>query len=163
MLHHGPAGQEENGKAYRLTPKGDYAEIVVAPDAWTLADMKRGKQPILSNKGASIWDVGDGVACLELHTKMNAVDADIIAMVKEAGKIDKKGFKALIIGSDSDNFSVGANVGIALFQANIAMWPAIEQGIQEGQDAYMKLKYAPFPVVAAVGGMALGCRRPKRH
>src|SRR5690606_7828352 len=151
-----PFYKEENGKAYRLTPQGDYAEIAVEPDAWTLADIKRGKQPILSNKGASIWDVGDGVACLELHTKMNAVDADIIAMVKEAAKIDKKGFKALIIGSDSDNFSVGANVGIALFQANIAMWPAIEQGISEGQDAYMKLKYAPFPVVAAVAGMALG-------
>ncbi|WP_341702669.1 3-hydroxyacyl-CoA dehydrogenase/enoyl-CoA hydratase family protein [Ferrovibrio sp.] len=151
-----PFYKEENGKAYRLMPSGDYAEMVVEADAWTLADMKRGKQPILSNKGASLWDVGDGVACLELHTKMNAVDADIIAMVKEAAKIDKKGFKALIIGGDYDNFSVGANVGIALFQANIAMWPAIEQGIQEGQDAYMKLKYAPFPVVAAVAGMALG-------
>lgn len=151
-----PFYKEEGGKAYRLTPKGDYAEIVVAADAWSLADMKRGKQPIASNKGASLWDVGDGVACLELHTKMNAVDADIIAMVKEAAKIDKKGFKALIIGGDYGDFSVGANVGIALFQANIAMWPAIEQGISEGQDAYMKLKYAPFPVVAAVAGMALG-------
>ncbi|WP_428245982.1 3-hydroxyacyl-CoA dehydrogenase/enoyl-CoA hydratase family protein [Ferrovibrio sp.] len=151
-----PFYKEENGKAYRLTPSGEYAEIVVAEGAWMLADIKRGKQPILSNKGASLWDVGDGVACLELHTKMNAVDADIIAMVKEAAKIDKKGFKALIIGGDYDNFSVGANVGIALFQANIAMWPAIEQGIAEGQDAYMKLKYAPFPVVAAVAGMALG-------
>src|SRR3546814_17947177 len=70
-------------------------------------------------------------SCRELHTKVNAVDADIIAMVKEATKIDKKGFKALIIGGDYDNFSVGANVGIALFQANIAMWPAIEQGISE--------------------------------
>ncbi|MBP6819255.1 MAG: 3-hydroxyacyl-CoA dehydrogenase/enoyl-CoA hydratase family protein [Ferrovibrio sp.] len=151
-----PFYKEENGKAYRLTPAGEYAEIVVQEGAWMLADVKRGKQPILSNKGASLWDVGDGVACLELHTKMNAVDADIIAMVKEAAKIDKKGFKALIIGGDYDNFSVGANVGIALFQANIAMWPAIEQGIAEGQDAYMKLKYAPFPVVAAVAGMALG-------
>ncbi len=151
-----PFYKEENGKAYRLTPAGEYAEIVVAQGAWMLADIKRGKQPILSNKGASLWDVDDGVACLELHTKMNAVDADIIAMVKEAAKIDKKGFKALIIGGDYDNFSVGANVGIALFQANIAMWPAIEQGIAEGQDAYMKLKYAPFPVVAAVAGMALG-------
>jgi 3-hydroxyacyl-CoA dehydrogenase len=151
-----PFYKEENGKAYRLTPAGEYAEIVVEAGAWALADMKRGKQPIASNRGASIWDVGDGVACLEFHTKMNAVDADIITMVKEAAKIDKKGFKALIIGGDYDNFSVGANVGIALFQANIAMWPAIEQGISEGQDAYMKLKYAPFPVVAAVAGMALG-------
>lgn len=151
-----PFYKQEGEKAFRLMPDGDYAEIAVQADAWTLADKKRGKQPILSNRGASLWDVGDGVACLEFHTKMNAVDADIIGMVKEAAKIDKKGFKALIIGGDYDNFSVGANVGIALFQANIAMWPAIEQGISEGQDAYMKLKYAPFPVVAAVAGMALG-------
>jgi len=151
-----PFYKEEGDRAFRLTPKGDYAEIVVEADAWALADKKRGKQPIASNRGASLWDIGDGVACLELHTKMNAVDADIIAMVKQAAAVDKKGFKALIIGGDSDNFSVGANVGIGLFQANIAMWPAIEQGIQEGQDAYMKLKYAPFPVVAAVAGMALG-------
>ncbi|WP_374630585.1 3-hydroxyacyl-CoA dehydrogenase/enoyl-CoA hydratase family protein [Ferrovibrio sp.] len=151
-----PFYKEDGDKAYRLMPNGEYAEIVVQADAWTLADKKRGKQPIASNKGASLWDLGDGVAGLEFHTKMNAVDADIITMVKEAAKIDKKGFKALVIGGDYDNFSVGANVGIALFQANIAMWPAIEQGISEGQDAYMKLKYAPFPVVSAVAGMALG-------
>ncbi len=151
-----PFYKEDGEKAYRLMPNGEYAEIVVQADAWTLADKKRGKQPIASNKGASLWDLGDGVAGLEFHTKMNAVDADIITMVKEAAKIDKKGFKALVIGGDYDNFSVGANVGIALFQANIAMWPAIEQGISEGQDAYMKLKYAPFPVVSAVAGMALG-------
>lgn len=151
-----PFYKEEGDKAYRLMPSGDYAEIAVAADAWALADKKRGKQPIASNRGASLWDIGDGVACLELHSKMNAIDGDIIAMVKEAAKIDKKGFKALIIGGDYDNFSVGANVGIALFQANIAMWPAIEQGMTEGQDAYMKLKYAPFPVVSAVAGMALG-------
>jgi len=151
-----PFFKEEGDKAYRLMPSGEYAEIPVAADAWALADRKRGSKPIASNRGASLWDVGDGVACLEFHTKMNAVDADILAMVKEAAKIDKKGFKALIIGGDYDNFSVGANVGIALFQANIAMWPAIEQGISEGQDAYMKLKYAPFPVVSAVAGMALG-------
>src|SRR3546814_8824455 len=107
-----PFYKEEGDKAWRLMPSGDYAEIAVAADAWALAVKKRGKQPIASNRGASLWDIGDGVACLELHTKMNAVDSDIIAMVKEATKIDKKGFKALIIGGDYDNFSVGANVGI---------------------------------------------------
>jgi 3-hydroxyacyl-CoA dehydrogenase len=100
--------------------------------------------------------VGDGVACLEFHTKMNAIDADIIAMVKEAANLHKKGWKALIIGNDADNFSVGANIGFALFQANMAMWPLIENGVAEGQNAYMALKYAPFPVVAAPAGMALG-------
>lgn len=151
-----PFYKEEGEKALYLTVKGDYAEIAVPEDAWTLADKKRGKQPIAKNKGASLWDVGDGVACLEFHTKMNAIDADIIAMVQKAAKIDKMGYKALIIGHDADNFSVGANIGLGLFAANMAMWPVIENGIQEGQNAYMALKYAPFPVVAAPAGMALG-------
>ncbi|MEQ8347956.1 MAG: 3-hydroxyacyl-CoA dehydrogenase/enoyl-CoA hydratase family protein [Sneathiellaceae bacterium] len=151
-----PFYTEDGETAYALTPAGDYAPIPVADDAWLLADRKRGRQPVASNKGASIWDVGDGVACLELHTKMNAVDADIIAMVSQAAKLHGKGYKALIIGHDADNFSVGANVGLGLFQANLAMWPMLEQGISEGQRAYKALKYAPFPVVAAPAGMALG-------
>lgn len=151
-----PLYKEENGKSFALTLTGDYAEIPVAADAWLLADKKRGSKPVAGNKGASIWDVGDGVACLEFHTKMNAIDADVIAMVKAAANLHKKGYKALIIGNDADNFSVGANVGLALFSANMAMWPVIENGISEGQSAYLALKYAPFPVVAAPAGMALG-------
>ncbi|MGQ3029787.1 MAG: enoyl-CoA hydratase/isomerase family protein, partial [Ferrovibrionaceae bacterium] len=151
-----PLYKEEGEKAYYLTLSGDYAEIPVADDAWSLADKKRGKARIAGNRGASIWDIGDGVACLEFHTKMNAIDADILNMVKEAANLHKKGYKALVIGHDGDNFSVGANVGIALFQANVAMWPVLEGGIAEGQNIYKALKYSPFPVVAAVAGMALG-------
>lgn len=139
-----------------MTADGEYAVVPVNDGAWMLADIKRGNEPFKANKGASLWDLGDGVACLELHTKMNSIDQDVVAMLTEAGKIDKKGFKALIIGNDADNFSVGANVGLALFAANAAMWPVIENSISEGQNALMKLKYAPFPVVAAPAGMALG-------
>jgi 3-hydroxyacyl-CoA dehydrogenase len=151
-----PLYKSEGRSAFFLTTDGDYAEIPVAKDAWTLADKTRGKKPIAANAGASLWDVGDQVACLEFHTKMNAIDPDILAMVQEAAKIDKKGFKALIIGNDADNFSVGANVGLLLFQANIAMWPVLEQALAQGQQAYLALKYAPFPVVAAPAGVALG-------
>ncbi len=151
-----PLYKEEGTDAFYMTKEGEYAVVPIADGAWTLADMKRGKEPVMANKGASIWDLGDGVACLELHTKMNSIDQDVVAMLGEAAKIDKKGFKALIIGNDADNFSVGANVGLALFAANAAMWPVIENSISEGQNALMKLKYAPFPVVAAPAGMALG-------
>ncbi|WP_340150696.1 3-hydroxyacyl-CoA dehydrogenase/enoyl-CoA hydratase family protein [uncultured Sneathiella sp.] len=151
-----PLYKEEGKDAYFMTVDGEYAVVPMAEGAWMLADIKRGNEPVASNKGASIWDLGDGVACLELHTKMNSIDQDVVAMLQEAGKIDRKGFKALVIGNDSDNFSVGANVGLALFAANAAMWPVIENSISEGQNALMKLKYAPFPVVAAPAGMALG-------
>lgn len=135
---------------------GTYSPVVPAADAWLLADIKRGRTPLKRNASASLWDVGDGVACLELHSKMNSLDENSIAMLKEAAKVDKLGFRALIIGSDADNFSVGANVGVALFGANAAMWPLIENAIAEGQKAMLGLKYAPFPVVAAPAGMALG-------
>ena len=148
--------KEEGRDAFYMTKDGDYAVVPVAEGAWMLADIKRGNEPVMSNKGASIWDLGDGVACLEIHTKMNSIDQDVVAMLGEAAKIDKKGFKALVIGNDADNFSVGANVGLALFAANAAMWPVIDNQISAGQNALMKLKYAPFPVVAAPAGMALG-------
>jgi len=151
-----PLYREQGTARQRLMPSGEYADIAVAPDAWTLADVKRGKQPIFKTGSASIWDIGDGVACLEFHAKMNAIDEGIISALREARGLDKKGFKALVIGNDSDNFSVGANVGVALFAANAAMWPVIEQQVEALQSALTALKYAPFPVVGAGAGMALG-------
>jgi 3-hydroxyacyl-CoA dehydrogenase len=148
--------REEGAKKQFLALDGSYQDVPVGDGAWMLADMKRGKERIAGNGSASLWDLGDGVACLEFHSKMNSIDSGTIEIVKQAAKIDKKGFKALVIGSDSDNFSVGANVGLGLFAANTAMWPVLEMSIKEGQDAYMALKYAPFPVVAAPAGMALG-------
>ncbi len=140
----------------QMTVSGDYAEVVFEEGAWRLQDKKRGQEPIASNASASLWDVGDGVACLEFHSKMNSIDGDIAAMIQKASKLHKDGYKALIVGNDADNFSVGANVGLSLFAANTAMWPMIEQGVKAGQDAYLALKYSPFPVVAAPAGMALG-------
>ncbi|HYM30716.1 MAG TPA: 3-hydroxyacyl-CoA dehydrogenase NAD-binding domain-containing protein [Candidatus Cybelea sp.] len=151
-----PFYKVEGDKALYLTVKSEYAEVPVPADAWTLADKKRGRKPVLGNRGASVWDVGDGVGCLEIHTKANALDTDVIEIVKKAAKLNTQGYKALIIGGDADNFSLGANIGLFLFAANLAMWPVLENGLSEGQNAYMALKYAPFPVVAAPAGMALG-------
>ena len=148
--------REDGADVLAFGPDGQYHKIAVADGAWRLADKKRGCEPIKRNHAASLWDVGDRVACLELHSKMNAIEQDTIALISEAAKIDKLGYKALIIGGDADNFSAGANVGIVLFAANAAMWPVIEQSISALQSALMALKYAKFPVVSAVAGMALG-------
>ncbi len=151
-----PLYREEDSRKQFLGLDGDYHDIVLPEGVYMLADVKRGKERIDGNGSASLWDLGDGVACLEFHTKMNSIDAGVIDVVKKAAKLDKKGFKALVVNNDGDNFSVGANIGLGLFAANTAMWPILEQSIKEGQDAYMALKYAPFPVVAAPAGMALG-------
>ena len=151
-----PLYREEGTKRQFMGLDSDYHDVKIPEGTWMLADVKRGKKRVDGNGSASLWDLGDGVACLEFHSKMNSIDSGTIDMVKKAAKIDKKGFKALVINTDADNFSVGANVGLGLFAANTAMWPVLEMSIKEGQDAYMALKYAPFPVVAAPAGMALG-------
>ena len=121
-----------------------------------LADIKRRGKPVARNGSASLWDIGDGVACFEFHSKMNAIDPDTLDLLDKAIGIVAKDFKALVVYNEGENFSVGANVGIALFAANVAAWPMIEDIVAKGQKVYRKLKHAPFPVVAAPFGMTLG-------
>ena len=122
-----------------------------------LADIKRSTKRVDGNRSASIWDIGDGVMCLECHTKMNALDAGVFEIIGKAiEQIPVKGFHALIIYNEGDNFSVGVNLGLALFAANIAAWTEITKTVQQGQKIYKALKYAPLPVIAAPSSMALG-------
>ncbi len=135
---------------------GGYEAIPTPGGSLMLADIKLTKKPVAKNASASLWDLGDGVACLELTSKMNSVDPDILAMIEQSIELVKKDFKGLVIGNDSDNFSVGANLGFMLMAANIAAWKEIGEVIRSGQRAMMNLKYSPFPVVSSLTGMALG-------
>ena len=121
-----------------------------------LQDIKRATTRVAGNGSASLWDIGDGVVCLEFHTKMNSIDPGIMTMVEKTLKvIPAENYKALVIHNEAANFSVGANIGLALFAANIAGWPEITKSVKAGQDVYKALKYSPFPVVGAPSGMAL--------
>jgi len=146
----------ENGHLQQFSFAGTYEDMKRADGVLLLADVKRAGKPLAKNGSASLWDVGDGVACLEFHTKMNALDPEVLAMIGKAIAIVGKGYKGLVVHNEASNFSVGANLGLLLFAVNIAAWPEIEAMIKQGQDAYMALKYAPFPVVGAPSGMALG-------
>lgn len=144
-----------NQRVY-LTTQGGYAPLPYTEGAWMLADKKLGAKPVFKNGSAALWDIGDGIACLEFTSKMNSIDPDILTAAEKAVEIVKGGFRGLVIGNDGDNFSVGANLGFILYAANMAAYPMISDVIRQGQRAVMGLKYAPFPVVASVGGMALG-------
>ncbi|MDX1975324.1 MAG: 3-hydroxyacyl-CoA dehydrogenase NAD-binding domain-containing protein [Rickettsiales bacterium] len=146
----------EGGKRQQFAIGGGYQAVVLPEGAMMLSDIKLGTKPVLKNASASLWDLGDGVACLELTSKMNSVDPDILAMIEQSIEKVKSDFKGLVIGNDGDNFSVGANLGFVLMAANIAAWSQISEVIKGGQHAMMGLKYAPFPVVASLTGMALG-------
>ncbi len=148
-----------DGRLDYLGRDGKYAPVKRRPGVLLLADIKRKSKPLARNGSASLWDVGDGVLCLEFHSKMNALDTEIMGMLGKGLDTVKKSagaFKAMVIYNEAENFSVGANVGLALFAANVALWPFIEEGETAGQNAYKNLKYAPFPVVSAPSGMALG-------
>lgn len=147
----------DNGKLHYFGTDGDYHGVERGDGVLLLADIKRAGKPVSKNASASLWDIGDKVLCIEFHTKMNAIDTDIFAMYDEAVKlIDGDTFKALVIYNEADNFSAGANLGLALFALNVGLFDQIEALVSGGQQIYKKLKYAPFPVVAAPAGLALG-------
>ena len=151
-----PFYRTEAGRLECLTTAGTYAPVQRPDGVLTLAAIKRAAKPLVRNGSASVWDVGDGVLCLEFTSKMNSIDADIMAMLGKAIALAAKSYKGLVIYNEGENFSVGANLGVALFAANVAAWPVIEQSVAGGQAVYKALKYAPIPVVGAPSGMALG-------
>ena len=146
----------EDGQLFYLGFDGEYTAVTRPDGVILLEDIKRKSEPVAGNRAASLWDIGDGVACLEFHTKMNALDADVLGAIKTSIRTVKKQFKAMVIYNEGSNFSAGANLGLALFAANIAAWPEIENLVETGQETYKALKYSPFPVVGAPSGLALG-------
>src|ERR1043165_6163336 len=147
----------KSGVLQQLAPDGRYRDVVRPPGVLLLSDIKRKSKPAKRNGAAALWDIGDGVFCLEFTSKMNAIDQDTLAMLKTAlDHVKATGGKGLVIHNEGEHFSVGANIGLALFAANIGLWPMIEASIEEGQKTYRRLKFAPFPVVGAPAGMALG-------
>jgi 3-hydroxyacyl-CoA dehydrogenase len=126
------------------------------PGKLLLADLKRRAEPLARNASASLWDVGDGVACLEFHSKMNTFDAPLLKMVRRSLEIVGGGYRALVIYNEAENFSAGANLGVLMYAVNIGLWDEVENLVKSGQDAFAALKFAPFPVVGAPSGLALG-------
>jgi 3-hydroxyacyl-CoA dehydrogenase len=145
-----------DGRRQVLGLDGQYRDIVRPEGVLMLEDIKLTSKPLLKNGSASLWDIGDGVACFEFTSKMNALDLDTMDLLSKSIAKVRSDFKALVVYNEGSNFSAGANLGLALFLANIAGWQQIEGMIAMGQQTYKALKYAPFPVVAAPSGMALG-------
>ena len=140
----------------RLRPAGGYAPIVPARGSMRLADAKRGRERVAGNDSASLWDLGRDVACLEFHTTMNVIDGSILALIGEALALVPNRFAGLVIHGDAEHFSAGANLGEALFAIDAGAWDRLATAAEIGQGAFKAMKYAPFPVVGAPAGMALG-------
>jgi 3-hydroxyacyl-CoA dehydrogenase len=146
----------DNGQLMYFGTDGLYHAITRRPGVLLLSDIKRTSKPIAKNASACLWDIGDGVVCFEFTSKSNSLDLDIMDMFTHCLEIIPKQYKALVIHNEGANFSVGANLAMALFAMNIGLWPLIGQLVERGQKALQDIKFAPFPVVGAPSGMALG-------
>jgi 3-hydroxyacyl-CoA dehydrogenase len=133
-----------------------YKRIEETPRVVLLPSLKERNLMIRSNPGASLFDMGDGVACLEFHSKMNAIGQDTGQMIVEALEAVETDFEGLVIGNHGTNFSVGANLAMLLFEIQDENWDVVESLIRDFQNVTMGIKYSKKPVVAAPAGMALG-------
>jgi 3-hydroxyacyl-CoA dehydrogenase len=121
-----------------------------------LKSEKEAGREVERNSGASLIDLGDGVVCCEFHAKMNAIGADLIAMLHKGLKRLDTDFDAMVIANQAVNFSVGANLMLMLVAAQEQEWDELHMAVKQFQNINLALKYAPKPVVAAPQGMALG-------
>ncbi len=127
------------------------------PGKLVLDHLRSAGRELKRNEGASLVDLGDGVLCLEFHSKMNSIGGDILGMVKTAIRTaEEGGYEGIVVGNQGVNFSVGANLMLLLFSALEGEWEDVNLMIRTFQDATMALKYSPVPTVSAPFQMALG-------
>lgn len=172
-----PFYTEKNGKPYRLVfdlekQEAHYAELLSAPGILKLENVKRNARPLVTHYSASLWDIGDGVTCFEFHSKMNTLDPSTLWTLNQSIQFmvqNSERYRAMVIYNEAKNFSLGANLGLldAGFQASASPWAkklglsnrlmdVVEAMIVQGQNVFNALRKAPFPVIGAPNGMALG-------
>ena len=135
---------------------GDAKKIEEPEGIIILKSLKEAGSEIEKNSGASLLDLGDGVVCCEFHAKMNAIGADLIAMMHKGLKRLETDFDAMVIANQAVNFSVGANLMLVLVAAQEQEWDELHMAVRQFQNVNLAIKYAPKPVVVAPQGMALG-------
>ena len=136
--------------------RGSSRTGAAAPD---LQILKYGEGPsrvVTKNAGASLVDLGDGVLCVEFHSKMNAIGGDTIADAARRRARGVRNFAALVVGNEARHFSAGANLMLLLLEAQEENWDEIDLMVRQFQNATMALRYADVPVIVAPAGLAIG-------
>jgi 3-hydroxyacyl-CoA dehydrogenase len=147
--------EKNEGKTFYFSD-GAYRQLDKRPEEISLADLKEQNKVIKKNAGASLIDIGDGVACLEFHSPKNAIGGDILQMITYSIEEVSKNYEGLVIGNQGSHFCVGANVMLLLMEAQDHNWFEIDMMIRQFQKAMSRIRYSEKPVVAAPFGMCLG-------
>lgn len=157
LLSHGKSSfyEKSEGNTFYFS-SGAYRQVEQRPEAISLAGLKEQNKIIKKNTGASLIDLGDGIACLEFHSPKSAIGGDILQMINYSVEEVSKNYDGLVIGNQGKNFCVGANVMLILMEAQDHNWPEIDMMVRQFQNTMGKIRFSPKPVVAAPHGMCLG-------
>jgi 3-hydroxyacyl-CoA dehydrogenase len=147
-----------SGRAYFDLRSSSYKPVEVPAGVWSVTVAKKSNGVVKKNSGASLVDIGDGVGCIEFHSKMNSLGDDIVQLVSQSLKPGGPGekFDAFVITNDGPNFSVGANLMLLLMSAQEEEWDEIDLAIRAFQGMTHAIKFSSKPVVVAPFGMTLG-------
>ncbi|WP_036696965.1 3-hydroxyacyl-CoA dehydrogenase/enoyl-CoA hydratase family protein [Paenibacillus taiwanensis] len=135
---------------------GTYRDVVTSPQHISLRELKEAGATIESNAGASLIDLGDGVACLEFHSPNNAIGGDILSMIQRSVALVEQQYRGLVVANEGKHFCVGANIMQLLAEAQAEEWEEIDDIIKHFQQSMLRLKRLQKPVVAAPHQMTLG-------
>ena len=127
-----------------------------SPDRVDLPSLKASRGVVVENAGASLVDLGDGIAALELHTKMNTLDDRVVEMIDRALEKTRADFRGLVLTGAGAHFSAGANLAHMADMIASSRWDDVDRTIRSDQDAFMALRFSATPVVAAPFGWTLG-------
>jgi 3-hydroxyacyl-CoA dehydrogenase len=147
-----------SGRAYFDLASAAYNPIRAPAGVWSVTVATKSNGVVKKNSGASLVDLGDGIACIEFHSKMNSIGGDIVQLIAQALKPGGPGdnFDAFVITNDAQNFSVGANLMLLLMSIQEQEWDDIDLAIRQFQGMTQAIKFSPKPVVAAPFGLTLG-------
>ena len=149
--------REKRGKTFFLdVEKFEYNEVKLPPEFIVLSSLKKENRVIIQNSEASLIDIGDGVVCLEFHTRANALGPGTFQMMYDSIEIVKKDFIGLVIGNQGRHFCAGANLALLLMSIQEEAWDEVEIMVKRFQDVNMTIKYFENPVVAAPFGRTFG-------
>jgi len=149
--------KSEGGNRYYYDIPSKAYKLIPGRESLIVLDDYRSNDLVWGNKGASLHDIGDGVLCLEFHTKMNAIGSEILQGINKSIDIaESQGWKGLVIGNDATNFSAGANLAMMLMLAIEQEYDELNIAINYFQKTVMRLRYSGIPVVLAPHGLTLG-------
>lgn len=147
----------ENGKNYFYSiTDGEYREVPQKPGHISLSILRKNNRVLEKNSGASLIDLGDGVFCLEFHTKMNTIGGEILSMVHKAIKHTEEEGIGLVIANEGRMFSAGANLMLLVMAVAEGAFDEIAMTVKGFQKAMMAIKYSRIPVVAAPHNLVMG-------